>query len=751
MPTLGFHREFIKEFAGLERHVQRRVVDALDKFEHTSAAGGHLEKLSHGRDPRLKTLRIDKFYRGVVLAPEAGSSFLLLKVLPHDDAIDWALTHRASLNAATQGIEIRNDLALERLTDGLRETASGSASAKALLADVSDADLRRLGVDDAVLALARQIHSEELLDSTRPFLPEHQYDVLCGLAAGMTPEQVWQEIVQVQLTAGQEAENAALMEGGQAPDELTAAMNRAQGRVALVSGPAELMELLERPFDTWRVFLHPSQRRVAYRPAFSGPARVAGGPGTGKTVVALHRAAHLAVRLPQDAPDGAVLLTTFTRDLAAELDRCLRLLVTDPEQLRRIRVVNVDALAHEILREQRGTSKLNILVDQREIAARWSRVAKRLGLDLTDAFLDQEWRHVFLAQNLDGAESYLKASRAGRGAALGPLQRARVWRAVQAFTEELRQENLLTFLQVCAEAARGLDSQAASGVPRPFRHVVVDEAQDLHPAQWRFLRATVATGPDDMFLAGDTHQRIYGNKVSLRSLGIPVAGRSFQLRINYRSTHEIVAWAVSLLTRRISDLGTEGATEQAGTKEAGTARPALNLALLPDDMDGGWDGLDGYRSTFHGERPTVCDFATKSEELQAVVASIKDWIGSGVDPSEIGVAVRFVQLGRDLAAALSTAGIRAVVLGGKPADTADAGVRIGTMHRMKGLEFRCMAVVGVSEGIVPMRNAVTPVEVDAQQHSEDLRTELNLLFVACTRAREALRVSWHGAASPFLV
>jgi len=743
MPSLGFHRDFMKEFAGLERHVQKRVVEALDKFEHNSAAGAHLEKLNHGRDARLKTMRIDKFYRGVVLAPEQGSSFLLLKVLPHDDAIDWALTHRASLNAATQGIEIRDDLALERLSDGLRKTAVGSPATAALLAHVSDADLRRLGIDEAVLVLSRQIHSEELLDSTRPFLPEHQYDVLCGLAAGMSPEQVWQEVVQVQLAAGQEAEAAALAANGDVPDDLTAAMNRAQGRIALVSGPAELMELLERPFDTWRIFLHPSQRRIAYRASFSGPARVAGGPGTGKTVVALHRAAHLAARLPNDAPDGAILLTTFTRDLAAELERSIRLLVTDPEQSRRIRVVNVDAFAYEVVREQRGKTKLNILTDQREIAARWSRAAKRLNLNLTDAFLDQEWRHVFLAQDLQSAESYLKASRAGRGAALGPLQRGRVWRAVEAFTAEVRQEDRYTVLQLNAAAARILNSGAAAGKQRRFRHVVVDEAQDLHPAQWRLLRAAVADGADDLFLAGDTHQRIYGNKVSLRSLGIPVAGRSFQLRINYRSTHEIAAWALSLLTRR------PGGVSSADALDTAIKTPPADQPLFPDDMDGGLEGLDGYRSTFHGAKPLTQGYPNKAEELQGLACAIGDWIAAGVEPGEIGVGVRFVQLGRDLAAVLKRRGIDAVVLTG---DTvADgAGVRIGTMHRMKGLEFRCMAVAGVSEGIVPMRTALTAVEIDAQQHREDLQTELGLLFVASTRAREVLRVSWHGDPSSFL-
>lgn len=739
MPTLGFHRDFVKEFAGLERHVQMRVAEALDKFEHTSAAGGHLEKLNHSVDPRLKTLRIDKFYRGVVLAPETGTSFLLLRVLPHDDAIAWARTHRASVNAATQGIEIRDDIALERLSDGLREAAADPQPSRALLADVSDADLRRLGVDDAVLSLARQIHSEELLDSTRPFLPEQQYDVLCGLAAGMTPEQVWQEIVQVQLTAGRDLESATRDRHGHEPDELTAAMHRAQGRIALVTGPVELMELLERPFDSWRVFLHPSQRRVAYRASYRGPAKVAGGPGTGKTVVALHRAAHLAAGLPAHTPEGAILLTTYTRDLAAELERCLGLLVTDPEQLRRIRVVNVDALAHEVVRKRRGVAKLDLLTDQHEITAVWARAAKRVGLDLPGEFLDQEWRHVVLAQGLTGAESYLKASRAGRGTALGPLQRARVWRAVESFTAELAQAQQLTFLQLSAEAAVALDGLAADGVPRPFRHVVVDEAQDLHPAQWRFLRAAVAAGPDDLFLAGDTYQRIYGNKVSLRSLDIPVSGRSHQLRVNYRSTHEIVAWAVALLTGR----------PQAEDPQEDARRPDVPS---PDDMDGGTEGLDGYRSTFHGERPTLCGYPTKAEETRGLVDAVQAWITKGVSPNEIGIGVRFVQLGRDLAAALTKAGVPAVVLGGGGTAPSDdvPGVRVGTMHRMKGLEFRCMAVAGVGDGVVPMRNAVTPAEVDPQQHQEDLRTELGLLFVACTRAREALCVSWHGDPSPFL-
>ncbi|MCG3039786.1 UvrD-helicase domain-containing protein [Streptomyces sp. S1A] len=708
MATLGMHRDFLLEFAGLEKAVQRRVYEVFEKFAAATHAGLHLEKLTHQRDPRIRTIRITDFWRGVVLKAETGDSYLLLRVLPHDKANEWAAKHRASVNEATQGVEIRNDVALERVTAGLRARAAEEPSRLFPAPKFPDKVLRSLGVDEEILPIIRLVPDETHLEALHKVLPEQQYDVLLGLATGMEPAEIDREIVQAYARTAPEPTNPS---GG---DELATAMARSRGRVALVSGTDELQEILERPFDAWRVFLHPSQYRVAYHEGYAGPARVMGGPGTGKTVVALHRAYHLARQLPADAPGGCVLLTTYTKDLAAELERSLELLVADAAVRARIRVVNVDALANEMVRARRGGAPLKLLFDQKEVTARWARIARRLDLDFTDVFLDQEWRQVVLAQALTTPEEYLKAPRTGRSSPLGPLKRLQVWQAIAAFEEQLRQAGEWTFLQVCAEAARVTEELGE----RPFRHVVVDEAQDLHPAQWRFLRSLSAHGPDDLFIAGDTHQRIYGNRVSLRSLGIPVMGRSHRLRINYRTTQEILLWSASLLT------GEE-----------------------PDDMDGAKESLTGYRSTMHGERPEAAAYATRSEEMAALVARVEKWITSGVEAEHIGVAVRFLQFGRDIARALEGAGIAACVLGrgrGGP------GVRVATMHRMKGLEFRCVAVAGVNDGTVPMKSAVTPAEVDAQQHQEDMNSELSLLFVACTRAREALRVSWHGTPSPFL-
>jgi superfamily I DNA/RNA helicase len=235
----------------------------------------------------------------------------------------------------------------------------------------------------------------------------------------------------------------------------------------------------------------------------------------------------------------------------------------------------------------------------------------------------------------------------------------------------------------------------------------------------RFLRSLVGPGRDDLFLAGDPYQRIYGNKVSMRSLGINIVGRSYRLRINYRTTQEILAWASAILTGE-----------------------------SPDDMDGGTETLSGYHATMHGEPPRCAGHATKADEIAGLVDAVREWIAAGVEPEDIAVAVRVAQYGRDIAEALGRSGVPAALLGGSQA--IGAGVRIGTMHRMKGLEFRCVAVAGVCDGTVPLRNAVTPIDVDVEQHRENLATERNLLFVAATRARDALRVSWHGTPSAFL-
>ncbi|MFI7134667.1 UvrD-helicase domain-containing protein [Nonomuraea sp. NPDC050153] len=511
----------------------------------------------------------------MVLAPDDGTdTFLLLNVVPHDEAYGWAAKRLYTVNSATHALEVRNVVAIEQLTPALEQAAAEAPSL--LFAKHSDAVLRDLGIDDQVLRAVRTIIDQPQLNAFASLLPEDQFEVLQYLAEGFSPQEVYQQVV---------AERRPGDASADADRSLERAIINTTTRITLVSSADELTDVLSKPFAAWRVFLHPSQRRVAYRPSYNGPAQVTGGPGTGKTVVALHRVKHLLTR----SPGSRILLTTYTTALAAALRENLELLLDDEKQLARVDVTTVNAYVYRVVRALAGrTPKMIGDADERQI---WRRVIRRLDLPWTEQFLRQEYRHVVLAQRINSRTEYLQAPRRGRGTAIGPRQREQVWDAVEAFTAELRNGGVSTHLQLCAEATRLL---GGSDLRRyGFDHVIVDEAQDLHPAQWRVLRAAVLDGPDDLFITGDPHQRIYDSKVSLSSLGISVAGRSGRLRINYRSTAEILTWSTGLLDGSlVEDLGGQGN-----------------------------ESLSGYRSLLHGKRPRTATFPSEQAEVAAVLES----------------------------------------------------------------------------------------------------------------------------------
>ncbi|MFJ7266424.1 UvrD-helicase domain-containing protein [Streptomyces sp. NPDC099050] len=707
MPQLAFAGSFWESFEVLEKPVRAGVRKAMTKFQQLTVAelyadkGLHLESVDKARDRRMRTIRINDFWRGVVLAPDDGSEvFLLVNVVPHDDAYTWAAKRLYTTNTATRGLEVRNVVAIEQLTPALEKASADAPSL--LFARYSDTVLRALGIDEQVLRAVRTITGKPQLEAFGTLLPEDQFEALQYLAEGFTPDEVYRDVVAVRRPS----------DAGPDPDEsLAVVIANTTSRITLVTGPDELADVLEKPFAAWRVFLHPSQRRLAYRMSYSGPVQVTGGPGTGKTVVALHRVKHLLSR----SPGTRVLLTTYTNALAASLRESLSLLLNGDEALlARVDVTTVNSYAHRVVGDLAGTAA-SPLGDREELAL-WQRAAKKCGVPWTEQFLSQEYRHVVLAQGIHGLADYLAASRKGRGRALSTAQRERLWPAIELFESLLRESSKSTHLQVCARAARLL-TEAGPG----YDHVVVDEAQDLHPAQWRVLRAAARAGSDDLFLTGDPHQRIYDSKVSLGSLGISVTGRASRLRINYRSTEEILTWSTGILAQvPVGDLGGEGT-----------------------------DSLTGYHSLLRGHRPSVQGHPTEQAEVSALVDQVKEWIAQGVRPSEIGVCTRFNILLDKAYDRLLSAGIPVVRVRGNPDPNAD-GVRLATMHSMKGLEFRCVAVLGVTASALPFGREVTPAEVDALQHDSDLLRERCLLFVACTRAREALQVSWSGRPSPFV-
>lgn len=355
-----------------------------------------------------------------------------------------------------------------------------------------------------------------------------------------------------------------------------------------------------------------------------------------------------------------------------------------------------------------------------DVLNRWIELAQEQAEPHFDGrFLDAEWKQVVLAQDIRSRDEYFAARRAGRGRRLNRPERAQVWSLIEEFERRLDREKAAGVIQLAAQAAR--IASGWSDEERPYRHIVVDEAQDLHAAHWKLLRALVPEGDDDLFIVGDAHQRIYDNRTSLSAHGINIRGRSRRLTLNYRTTRQILAASLNLL----------GNTDF-------------------DDLDGNPEQLRGYRSVLSGAIPETQEYRTPGAEMKALGQRIDGWQREGIKPHEIAVVARTHAIADAALQALRDAGLAAVKVEDSRVPEPDQGVQVMTMHRIKGLECRAVAVVGAGAQNMPLPTALTPETEDKLQHAADLRREQSLLFVSATRAREQLSITWSGRPSRFL-
>jgi superfamily I DNA/RNA helicase len=468
-----------------------------------------------------------------------------------------------------------------------------------------------------------------------------------------------------------------------------------------------LRRALEEPWEKWAVFLHPSQSALVARD-FSGPARVSGSAGTGKTVVALHRAAHLA----RKSPKSKVLLTTFSDALAHALERKLRTLVAgDPEVAERIDVKAIGRAGLDLYAEAFGAAK--VLPDEMIRALIAEAREKRRSAKFSLPFLLGEWFDVIEPWLVTNPETYATVSRLGRKARLAAGQREALWPLFQDVRDAIAAQGATTTSEMFARVAERM-----SAGPLAYDFAVVDEAQDLGVAEARFLAALGAGRPDALFFAGDLGQRIFRTPFSWKSLGIDVRGRSFTLRVNYRTSHQIRTQADRLLPGAIAD------------------------------VDGAEESRKGTISVYDGPPPVVRVFDNAEAEARAVGDWIAARIREGFGPEEIGVFVRSqAEMARARAAA-KFAGAEVAELTAQ-SEGAAGRIAISPMHLAKGLEFRAVAVVACDDEILPLQERIETVADDADLE-EAYNTERRLLYVACTRARDHLIVTGVSPESEFL-
>lgn len=697
---MNFHiaDSFTAALARLSGQEQKQAKTAAFDLQLNPAQPGlQMHRLTNSRDPNFWSVRVNQDVRIIVHKTEA--SFMLAYVDHHDKAYAWAERRRIEAHPRTGAIQIVE--VHERIEDAgplfaPRQPEAINAQpqplpaplqpvAPAIFSTLSEDALLNIGAPSDWIADIRG-WSEDRFFQMSDRLPAEVAEALLDYAATgrlPTPEPV-----------------PAPADPFAHPDTLR--------RVQTITSEDELRLALDFPWDKWSVFLHPSQRDVVDRD-FSGPARVTGTAGTGKTIVALHRAAR-AVR--EDA-QARVLLTSFSRPLANALRVKLAILLADdPAKLARVSIASFEDAASELFQLATGRKPTLAAADVQQAAV--ERAIDKLGYtDLPPRFVISEWRQIVDAWNLADIASYAKVPRIGRRNRLGSKQRETLWPVFEAARRTLAARGFLTQSQLFG----AVETEFGGSKDKPFSHIIVDEAQDLGVAELSMMGA-LAIGPNAHFFAGDLGQRIFQLPFSWLTLGVDVRGRSSSLRINYRTSRQIREAADELLPPKVRD------------------------------VDGNEDDRTGAQSVFEGPAPTIEECADQADETTKVAAFLRSAIAAGTSAAEIGVFVRSVEYLPRCRAAVAAAGLEGRQLTERSEDFGDR-VSIGTMHLAKGLEFKAVVVMGCDDEALPLQSRVDQA-TDEDELREVFETERHLFYVACTRARDRLAVTGVKPISEFL-
>lgn len=724
-----------KGMSKLDGSIKNKVYDFFEKLAADDTQPSlHIEPLHVASDPRVRTGRVDLHYRAVLFRVDdksSGPTYIYMGTWGHDDAIKLAERATLRVNPINGTLEgLIGDSAPAEPVQAATVAEPVSKPALSYLAGVGYklTDLTEgLGINPVLAAKVMEAPDESALLEAAADGLEWEGSALLELATGMAIETIRENH-----GFSKEPVDTSLDEDQQ----IIAALERPASKMqfAFIEDNEELRRVIEGgDFAAWRTFLHPEQRKYVDTD-FTGAFRLSGGAGTGKTVVAIHRARRLA----RDNADARIILTTYNTALAEGLKADLKALDPDiriaekPGDLG-VYVGGIDALGSGVLRragsavvpacERLFGRGIEFGSKRTSSDSVWREVVQTVdsGLDAklaTPAFLDSEYVSVVLANRITTREDYAKVARPGRGVRLSRPQRLAVWKLVDAFRRQSQMDESISFPEVLALASEALRVRAERDGTYLADHVIVDEAQDLHATHWALLRALVAEGPNDLFIAEDSHQRIYGSPVVLSRFGIKIVGRSRRLTLNYRTTAQNLHFAVSVLS---------GAEYR--------------------DLEQGEESTSDYRSARNGPQPELISCPDLAAELEAVATKVKTWLAEdGVEPQSIAVLTRSQDERDRFVRGLGERGVTARAVD-KNAPTPGQPL-VMTMHRAKGMEFSRVVLAGADEKHVP--SPATLRNVPDEERAEALLRERSLLYVASSRARDALVVTWSGKRSELL-
>ena len=679
----------------LPKKVQKKVVEFQDKFKKNPY--GHainLEPIAGFKDGNMRTARIGDDYRAIIgLLP--NDDYCLLYVDHHDEAMQWARNKRFERNKMTGTIQVVPILT----TAEPASTVSATETSQPLpFAAYSDEQLLKIGVPENLLALVRGIRDLEDLDKNEDNLPADVFEHLFDLLDEKNIDQIIAEIE----------------EGRNASDDAQNANNKSH--FIEITGENELEKYLDGDFEKWQIFLHPTQR-VLVESDYKGSVKVTGGGGTGKTVAALHR----LKRLSEGAPRKSVLYTTYTKALIRNVRQKIRNLHVNEDACV---IDNIDGLLSEVASKYgikpKGWNVLDyIKVDYGKTKNQeiWEDIVDN-NLTAFDAdFLYQEYLDVIAYNNITDLKAYLRQPRRGRSKALSVKQRMEIWKLVEMYVAEKKEQHYFDRSELFNITANYLND---NGI-HPFAHIIADEIQDFSNPELRFLRALTPEGPNDLFMVGDPYQRIYNNRqINFSSVGINVRGkRSRRLKVNYRTTEEIKRQAVSVVK-----------------------------GCAYDNFDGEAEKLDGYVSLMHGPQPEYNVYPSPQEEQNAVLKFIKECHEGGISYKDIAIANPRRDGLRDFQSSLHISGMPYKNLENSDSGDID-GIVLSTMHNMKGLEFKVVIITGINHNSFPSK----PYNwngMDKREQTNHMMNQRSLMYVAITRAMQKVLITGVGEKSELL-
>lgn len=666
--------------------------------------GMNFESLNNVLDRSFRSVRLDNTYR--LILSEQPKSYILLWADHHDRAYDWVRNRRLNVNRISGALELQ----VIKTVEVVREIPVYLATQvkNSLLSHITEEQLRELlpvGEEllDKLCAYRDVDAMLEDADLLQEKLGRSGVDILLSLASGDDYE-----------TVKSTYRSSSKID----PDDIDSAIDNVASRMSFFKFDNEndMKIAAEYPLDKWRLFLHPDQRALVEKD-FNGAVRVTGGAGTGKTVAAMHRARHLAGTLVRLHRPGKILFTTFTKNLALDIQDNLEKLC-EPAELDRIEVINLDAWAHERLMQRRISVRLSFNPQVEKTAKdAWLDAMEKLRpanrpVGMNDAEIRKEWTQVIQANGVNTLTDYYRVSRAGRRISLRKADKEALWPVFEEYRALLKEQGIMEPEDMYAAVAGLIEEDPR--LVSIYEHVIVDEAQDFGNAAYKLIAKIVAhrsTEVNSLYITGDAHQRIYGHKVVLSRCGINVRGRSRRLRINYRTTEETRKWATAVLAN-----------------------------CTVDDMDNGTESNKGYRSLSKGVPPQVLTFADTAEEVTAIAQAIKDLQTKGVEPSAICIAARNRSKVDEYKRELQARGVVSDIIEPYKRARDSKFCRLATFHRVKGLEFDYMILAGMDD---------QTWEKDMKDEDSQLRARC-LVHVAATRARIELLVTASPALAGFL-